>query len=58
MVGFWIDGVRFEKFGGIGTTTELGYVNSIGKDLTASGRFNIGEDVWWTSFAKTFDDVG
>ncbi len=43
---------------GIGTTTELGYVNSIGKDLMASGRFNIGEDVGWTSFAKTFDVVG
>ena len=42
---------------GIGTTTELGYVNSIGKDLMASGRFNIGEDVRWTSFAKTFDVV-
>ena len=40
---------------GIGTTAELGYVNSIGKDLMASGRFNIGEDVRWTSFAKTFD---
>jgi len=24
----------------------------------ASGRFNIGEDVRWTSFAKTFDVVG
>ena len=41
---------------GIGTTTEIGYVNSIGKDLKANGRFNIGEDVRWTSFAKTFDD--
>ena len=40
---------------GIGATTELGYVNSIGKDLVASGRFNIDEDVRWTSFAKTFD---
>ena len=43
---------------GIGTTTDLGYVNSIGKDLMFSGRFNIGEDVRWTSFAKTFDVVG
>jgi len=43
---------------GIGSTTELGYVNSIGKDLMAHGRFNIGEDVRWTSFAKTFDVVG
>ena len=43
---------------GIGTTTELGYVNSMGKDLMANGRFNIGEDVRWTSFAKTFDLVG
>ena len=41
----------------IGTTTELGYVNTYGKDLVANGRFNIGEDVWWTSFAKTFDVV-
>ncbi|MCX6699840.1 MAG: hypothetical protein NTV68_07930 [Methanomicrobiales archaeon] len=30
---------------GIGTTTELGYLNSIGKDLMVSGRLNIGEDV-------------
>jgi len=43
---------------GISTITELGYVNSIGKDLMASSRFNIGEDVRWTSFAKTFDVVG
>ncbi|MCX6698606.1 MAG: hypothetical protein NTV68_01560 [Methanomicrobiales archaeon] len=43
---------------GIGSTSELGYANSIGKDLMASGRFNIGEDVRWTSFAKTFDVVG
>jgi len=42
---------------GIGTTTELGYANSIGKDLKANGRFNIGEDVRWRSFAKTFDVV-
>ena len=43
---------------GIGTTTEIGYVNSIGKDLIANGRFNLGEDVRWTSFAKTFDVMG
>ncbi|MEI6841488.1 MAG: hypothetical protein WCK53_09490 [Methanomicrobiales archaeon] len=43
---------------GIGSTSELGYANSIGKDLMANGRFNIGEDVRWTSFAKTFDVVG
>ena len=43
---------------GIGATTELGYVNSIEKSLIAGGRFNIGEDVRWTSFAKTFDVVG
>ena len=43
---------------GIGNTTELGYVNSIGKDIMANGRFNIGEDVRWTSFGKTFDVVG
>ena len=41
---------------GIGTTTELCYVNSIGKDLMANGRFSIGEDMRWTSFAKTFDE--
>ena len=43
---------------GIGNTTELGYVNSIGKDLMASGRFNIGEDVRWTSFSGMFNVVG
>ena len=43
---------------GIGTTTELGYANSIEKNLMSNGRFNIGEDVRWTSFAKTFDVVG
>ena len=46
------------SFAGIGNTTELGYVNSIGKDQMANGRFNIGEDVRWTLFAKTFDVVG
>ncbi|MEI6293842.1 MAG: hypothetical protein WCP36_09165 [Methanomicrobiales archaeon] len=40
---------------GIGDTSELGYGNSIGKDLMVNGRFTIGEDVRWTSFAKTFD---
>jgi hypothetical protein len=40
---------------GIGTTSELGYMNSIGKNLMASGRFTLGEDVRWTSFSKTFD---
>ena len=30
---------------GICTTTELCYVNSIGKDLMTNARFNIGEDV-------------
>lgn len=40
---------------GIGNTTELGYVNSFGKELIANGRFNIGQDVRWTSFSKTFD---
>ncbi len=43
---------------GIGNTTELGYTNSIGKELMVSGRFNIGGDVRWTSFAKTFDGGG
>lgn len=43
---------------GIGSTSELGYANSIGKDLMASGRFNIGEDVRWTSFLMIFDVVG
>ena len=28
------------------------------EDLMTSGRFNIGEDVRWTPFAKTFDEVG
>ncbi|MCX6699300.1 MAG: hypothetical protein NTV68_05140 [Methanomicrobiales archaeon] len=27
-------------------------------DLMANGRFNIGEDVRWSSFAKTFDVAG
>jgi len=40
---------------GIGSTSELGYMNSIGKNLMANGRFNIGEDVHWSSFSKTFD---
>ena len=40
---------------GIGTTTELGYVNSIEKSLIAGGQFNIGEDVRWTSFAMSND---
>lgn len=40
---------------GIGNTSEPGYANSIGKDLMANGRFNICEDVRWTSFSKTFD---
>ena len=43
---------------GICSTSEHGYANSIGKDLLANGRFNIGEDVRWTSFAKTFDVMG
>ncbi|MEI6841407.1 MAG: hypothetical protein WCK53_09085 [Methanomicrobiales archaeon] len=43
---------------GIGRATELGYVNSIGKDLMANVRFSIGEDVRWTLFVKTFDVVG
>ena len=47
-----------KESGGIGAITELGYVNSIGKDLMANGRFNLGDDVRWTSFAKTFDVVG
>jgi hypothetical protein len=40
------------SWAGIGTTTKLGYVNSIGKDLIANGRFIIGEDVRWTSFCE------
>ncbi len=43
---------------GIGNNTDLGYVNSIGKDLMASGRFKIGEDVRWTSFSGMFNVVG
>jgi hypothetical protein len=38
---------------GIGTTNELGYTNSFGRNLMASGRFNIGEEVQWSSFSKT-----
>jgi hypothetical protein len=38
---------------GIGPTRELGYINSFSKDLLANGRFTIGEDVQWSSFAKT-----
>ncbi len=49
-------GARSEA--GIGNTSELGYVNSIGKELKANGRFNIGEDMRWTSFSKTFDLMG
>ena len=48
----------YPSLAGIGSTRELGYVNSIGKDLMANGRFNMGEDVRWISFAKTFDVVG
>jgi len=54
--GSFIFGSR--SLAGIGTTTELGYVNSIDKSLMADGRFNIGEDLRWNSFAKTFDVVG
>ena len=43
---------------GIGTTTEPGNGNSIGKNLMTSGQFNLGEDVRWTSFVKTFDVAG
>ncbi len=42
----------------IGPSGELGYMNSIGKDLMAGGRFTIGEDVQWPSFSKTFDIGG
>jgi hypothetical protein len=38
---------------GIGPTSELGYMNSFSKDLMANGRFSIGENVQWSSFAKT-----
>ncbi|MCX6698358.1 MAG: hypothetical protein NTV68_00295 [Methanomicrobiales archaeon] len=48
----------YPSLAGIGTTSGLGYVNSTGKDPMANGRFNIGEDVRWGSFAKTFDVVG
>jgi hypothetical protein len=40
---------------GIGSTSELGYVNAIGKNIMAGGRFDIGQDERWTSFSKTFD---
>jgi len=48
----------FSSLAGIGTNTDLGYMNSIGKDPIANGRFNIGEDIRWTSFAKAFDVMG
>jgi len=41
---FWL--ISSEKVA-VGLRTEM-----------ASGQFNIGEDVRWTSFAKTFDVVG
>jgi hypothetical protein len=44
-----------KSLAGIGTTSELGYMNSISKNLMAGGRFKIGEVVQWTSFSKTFD---
>jgi hypothetical protein len=43
---------------GIGTTSEPGYVNSIGKDLLAGGRFNPGEDCGGPYSRKTFDVQG
>ena len=46
------------SFVGIGTTTGLEYLNSIGKELVANWMFNIGEDVRWTSFTKTFYALG
>jgi hypothetical protein len=30
-------------------------MNSVGKNLMANGRFNIGEEVQGSSFSKTFD---
>jgi len=44
-----------KSLAGIGTTRELGYMNSVGKNLMANGRFNSGEEVQWSSFSKTFD---
>ena len=44
-----------KSLSGIGTTSELGYMNSTSKNLMAGGRFNIGEEVQWSSFSKTFD---
>ena len=43
---------------GIGNTSEPGYVNPMDKEIMASGRFNIGEDVRWTSFSGMFDGQG
>ncbi|MEI7433553.1 MAG: hypothetical protein WCJ93_04795 [Methanomicrobiales archaeon] len=53
--GSGMGSMRFgsRSLAGIGTTTELGYVNSIGKNLMANGRFNIQEDIHWSSFSKT-----
>lgn len=44
----WYDLFGSSCLAGIGTTTEPGYVNSIDKSLTASGRFNIGKGNKWT----------
>lgn len=40
---------------GIDITSEIGYMNSFEKNLMAFGRFNIGEELRWSSFSKTFD---
>ena len=55
--GSGMGSMRFgsRSLAGIGATNELGYMNSVGKNLMANGRFNIGEEVRWTSFSKTFD---
>jgi hypothetical protein len=55
--GSGLGSVRFgsRSLAGIGTTNELGYTNGIRKDIKANGRFNLGEDIRWTSFSKTFD---
>jgi hypothetical protein len=46
---------RAKSLAGVGPTSELGYMNTVNKNLLAGGRFNIGMDVQWSSFSKTFD---
>ena len=44
----WYDHFGPSCLAGIGTTTEPGCMNSIGEDLKANGRLNIGKGNKWT----------